>query len=188
MKTWIRLAVCSVIGLALAGCSSDLSKSASPVALIASTSQVLHRLDLLGGTGCDQSIGAIKLQAIQKTSGSSNTTFTQVRLTSYHVSYVRTDGGKLVPAPFDRSMDSLITPGDSASDVSGFIAILPEALRQAPFVALLPVNGGRDPDTGLSVIRMNVIVDIYGQTLAGDKVSASTLVPLDFCYNCGGCL
>ena len=188
MRRLIWLAAAGALSLALVGCNGDLTKSASPVALIASNTQTLSRIDLSGGTNCNQSWGVIHLQAVEKNPGTGTTSnFDQVRITGYHVSYVRTDGGKLVPAPFDRSMDSLITPGGTTQDVSGFLAILPEALNQAPFAALLPANGGKDPDTGLPVVRMNLIVDIYGTTLGGSKVSASTVFPVDFCYNCGGC-
>jgi hypothetical protein len=34
---------------------------------------------------------------------------------------------------------------------------------------------------------MDVIVEIFGQTLAGENVSGSTRFPLDFCFHCGGC-
>ena len=186
MKSWIRSATIAVAVLAFASCSSDIGKSSSPIALIASNTQTLSRLDLLGGTGCDQSIATVHIQALQKNAGSPTSDFNQVRLTSYRVSYVRTDGGKLIPAPFTRSMDSLITVG-TPSDVSNLSAFETGAFNQAPFAALITSNGGRDPDTGLSVIRMDVILDIFGTTLAGEKVSAETRVPLEFCYNCNGC-
>jgi hypothetical protein len=34
---------------------------------------------------------------------------------------------------------------------------------------------------------MDVLVELFGETLAGERVSGSTRFPLDFCYNCGGC-
>lgn len=186
MKSWIRSATIAVGVLALASCSSDIGKSSSPIALIASNTQILSKLDLLGGTGCNSSIATVHIQAIQKDPTSPTSDFNQVRLTSYRVSYVRTDGGKLIPASFSRTMDSLVTIGQ-ASDVTGFQAFETGALNQAPFAALIPSNGGRDPDTGLSVIRMDVVLDIFGTTLAGEKVSAQTRLPLEFCYNCNGC-
>src|SRR5512141_2716901 len=99
-KNLIRFGVIALVVAAMVGCNgSDLTRSASPVALIATTSQNLHTIDLNGGTNCDQNIGTINLQAIIKNpaSGSTNTTFEQVRVTGYQVSYVRTDGGKQVP-------------------------------------------------------------------------------------------
>jgi hypothetical protein len=189
-KNWIRQALIGTAMLAMAGCSgNDLTKSASPVALIATTSQTLHTLDLLSGaTGCNVSIGTVSMQALIKnpSSGTTNTTFEQVHVTSYQVSYVRTDGGKLVPAPFVMSTDLLLTPGGGASATT-FLAFQADALTQAPFAALLPVNGGRDPDTGQAFVSMDVTLTFFGETLAGDKVSAQTKVPLTFCFNCGGC-
>ena len=58
--------------------------------------------------------------------------------------------------------------------------------NQAPFVAILPQNGGKDPDTGLKVLKFNVTTTIFGQTLAGDNVSASSTIPLQVCYDCLG--
>jgi hypothetical protein len=187
MQRWIRTAAIAVLALAVGSCSSDLNKSSSPILLVASNTQTLSRVDLAGGTGCNTSIATVHIQAIQKNSNAPTSTFNQVRLTSYTVSYARTDGGKLVPAAFSRAMDSLVDVDASATDVTGFQAFETGALDAAPFAALLPQNGGRDPDTGLPVVHMNLTLDIFGQTLAGEKVSARTLVPLEFCYNCGGC-
>jgi hypothetical protein len=191
MRTWIRIAAFGAAALSLAGCSSEITKSAAPVELVATNTQVLNRIDILSGAqGCDQPVGTIQVQAIVKNpaSQSTNTTFEQVRINHYTVSYVRTDNGKTVPAPFTRSIDGLLTPGGGATSLNSFLILLPEALNQAPFAALLPLNGGRDPDTLSTTIHMDVVVTIFGQTLAGDNVSASTRFPLDFCYNCQGCL
>lgn len=189
MRTWIRLAAFGAM-LSLVACSSEISKSASPIELIATNTQVLNRIDILSGAqNCNQNIGTIELQAIVKnpSSGSTNTTFEQVKLTNYTVTYTRTDGGKLVPASFTRTISGLLTPGGGATSLNNFLILTPEALLAAPFAALQPQNGGRDPDTLSPTIHMNVTVTVFGQTLAGDNVSASTTFPLDFCYNCNGC-
>jgi hypothetical protein len=188
MRTWIRIAAFGAM-LSLAACSSEISKSASPVQLIATNTQLLNRIDILGGQGCDSTVGTIELQALTKnpTSGSTNVEFEQVKLTSYTVSYVRSDGGKLVPASFSRPISGLLTPGGGASSLNNFLILTPEALLVAPFASLFPQNGGRDPDTLSTTIHMNVTVTVFGQTLAGDNVSANTTFPLDFCYNCNGC-
>ncbi|HEY2323990.1 MAG TPA: hypothetical protein VGJ82_14130 [Thermoanaerobaculia bacterium] len=189
MRTWIRFAAIGAV-LSLAACSSEITKSASPIELVATNTQVLNRIDILSGAqGCNQTIGTIELQAIVKNpaAGSTNTTFEQVKLTSYTVSYTRTDGGKLVPASFTRAISGLLTPNGGATSLNNFLILTPEALLVAPFAALQPQNGGRDPDTLSSTIHMNVTVTVFGQTLAGDSVAASTTFPLDFCYNCNGC-
>ena len=189
MTTWIRFAAFGAV-LSLVACSSEITKSAAPIELIATNTQVLNKIDILtGAQNCAQPVGTIELQAIVKnpSSGTTNSTFEQVKLTSYTVSYTRSDGGKLVPASFTRPISGLLTPGGGATSLNNFLILTPEALLVAPFAALQPQNGGRDPDTLSSTIHMNVTVTVFGQTLAGDNVAASTTFPLDFCYNCSGC-
>jgi hypothetical protein len=60
-------------------------------------------------------------------------------------------------------------------------------LRRAPFVALQPQNGGRDPETGRTVVQVDVTVEVFGETLAGDNVYDATTFPLESCFACGGC-
>jgi len=109
-----------------------------------------------------------------------------VKIDRYQVSYVRVDGGHLVPAPFVRSTSLVIAPGGTAEGTT-FIVFDPNALNQAPFAALLPQNGGVDPETGRPIITMDVITTFFGQTLAGERVSGNTRMTLDFCFSCGGC-
>jgi hypothetical protein len=190
MKTFSKsvLVAAAVAAVGLAGCSNDLSRNAAPVELIVTNSQNLQVIDLNGGTRCDETIATVNLQAVLKNSNQiSDQTFNQVRITRYRVSYVRTDGGKIVPAPFVRSIDNLLTPGGAPSSVSNFQAFEVDAVLHAPFQALFPNNGGRDPETGRPVVSMDAILEVFGETLAGEKVSGTTRVPLDFCYQCGGC-
>jgi hypothetical protein len=184
-KQWIRFVLAGMV--LMLGCNSnDLTKSASPVALIVSNTMTFHHIDVAGGTNCDQLWGTIQMQAIAKNSNSPVTTFNQVRISKYQVSYQRTDGGKLVPAPYVRTLDMLLDVGGAATG-GKFIVLSPDAFLQAPFAALYPNNGGVDPDTGRAFVQMDIIVEVFGQTLAGESVSGSTRFPMDFCYNCSGC-
>jgi hypothetical protein len=35
---------------------------------------------------------------------------------------------------------------------------------------------------------MDLILEIFGETLAGERVSGSTRLTVDFCVSCGGCV
>lgn len=189
MKNTMTLAAL-IAAAALFGCSGELTDSAAPVELVVTNTQNISILELnptIAATDpdCAENIGTVNVQVIPKrteATGSVNA----VRVTRYRVSYQRTDGGRLVPAPFVRSTDSLIDVG-SNSDLSDFLVIEPDALSQAPFAALLPQNGGRDPDTGRPFIKMDVILEVFGETIGGSNVSDATRFPLEFCYGCGGC-
>ena len=42
-------------------------------------------------------------------------------------------------------------------------------------------------ETGRPIVGLDVVVEVFGETLAGERVSGSTRFPLDFCFDCGGC-
>ena len=185
----------AAIMLLAAGSCNDINRQESPVSLIVTNTQLLHQLDLagdaVGSTKCQGNIATVQILALQVQPSSSNPNLTgadlnQVKIDRYRVSYVRADGGHLVPSPFVRSISSLITVGSSSS-ATGFQAFDPNALNQAPFAALLPQNGGHDPETGRSIVTMDVILEVFGSTLAGERVAGSTRMTIDFCFSCGGC-
>jgi hypothetical protein len=187
MKKNLLLVAVALLASSMLSCSGELTDDSSPVELIVTNSQTLNVIDIGPNTDadCDQNVGSINMQVIPK-NASATGNLLQVRVNRYRVSYQRTDGGTQVPSPFVRSIDTLIGVGSTAS-LSTFTILEADALNQAPFAALQPQNGGRDPQTGRPVVKMEVIVEIFGETLGGDNVYDATRFPLDFCYDCGGC-
>jgi hypothetical protein len=185
---WAQTVVIVTLATMTLSCSNELTRSAAPVELVITNLQNLNRIDLFPlAENCDQNIATVNIRAILKAPLEEvNQQFNDVRITRYRVSYVRTDGGSLVPASFVRSIDLFVTAGGT-SELGSFLAFQSEAISQAPFAALLPQNGGRDPETGRTTVRMDVILDVFGETLAGANVAGRTRIPLDFCYDCGGC-
>lgn len=191
MRTTMRknptIVAAAMLAATVFGCSNELTSNSAPVELVVTNTQALQRLDISPNDDpdCNASVGTINMQVIPKNANVSGN-FVQVRVTRYRVSYQRTDGGQQVPASFVRSVDTLISVGQSGS-LTQFVILEASAVNQAPFAALLPQNGGRDPITGQQTVKMDVIVEIFGETLGGDNVYDSTRFPLDFCYDCGGC-
>lgn len=188
-RKWISAILTAVLAVSSLSCGNEFTRSASPVELVVTNTQNIHRIDLANDAeGCNVSVGTINIRAILKAPDLNvDQRFNDVRITRYRVSYVRTDGGTSVPAQFVRTIDILVTANGSDSGLGAFTILTSDAINQAPFAALLPQNGGRDPETGRSTIRMDVIVEIFGETLAGANVAGRTRFPLDFCFNCGGC-
>lgn len=186
MKHITQILILALAAVLVAGCSGELTDNAAPVELVVTNTQNLTRLDIAPNDDedCDENIGTVNLQIFPKNADAGGS-FTQVRVTRYRVSYRRTDGGTQVPAPFVRSIDTLVGVGTAVG--SNFTVIQSDALTQAPFAALQPQNGGVDVETRRPIIRLEVILEVFGETLGGDNVYDSTAFPLEFCYNCGGC-
>lgn len=181
----LAISVLVVLSVLMLSCN-EVGRDPSPVHLVATTTQELTTIDLAGGEGCDQSLGSITVRAIQR-NPDLNPTFLAVDLERMRVTYVRTDGGTLTPASFTQTIDGFIEVGGSGATLNNFIVFRQDALTQAPFAALHPINGGVDPETGRQSVDLDVIVEIFGETLSGVNVSTQTRFPLTFCYNCGGC-
>jgi hypothetical protein len=190
-RNLVPIAAVVFAGLAALSCS-EANRQSSPVLLTLTNSQNFNQIDLSGGAGCTGSVGTVQMttRTIQNTANgglNNNNSLNDVHITRYRVSYSRTDGGTMVPTPFVRAVDVIIAPGGTAS-LSRFLVLEGDAFNQAPFAALLPQNGSRDPETGRPIVKMEVVLEVFGETLAGENVSASTRFPLDFCYACGGCV
>lgn len=167
------------LGLLAAGCN-EANRNQSPVELVASTVQERLLIDFANPAAGN--LGTIQIRAIPK--GGTISQYMDVRLINYRVSYRRTDGGTQVPASFIRSTSGIIPVGGAAQSLNDFTVLQSEALNQAPFAALLPQNGGRDPETGNSVVKMEAFVEIFGETLGGERVRAAVTIPLWFCVGC----
>jgi hypothetical protein len=189
-RTGLALALAAVAVVATS-CNS-VNRESSPVKLIVTNNQTLQQIDLAGGTNCEQNVATVQMQSVllqDQTNANlpTDNRLNDIVISSYQISYVRTDGGKAIPQPFSRSISGIIIAGGSTTLLTNFLIFDPTAIEQAPFAALLPVNGGRDPETGKSFVKMDVVLTVFGATLAGERVSGSTRVPLNFCFACNGC-
>ena len=187
------IATVALLGAAMLSCK-EINRQSAPVQLLLATTQILQQIDLKpGAANCNQNIGTVKITNVliqntqQPVNLPTNSTLDDVLITEYRISYARTDGGTSIPAPFTRSISLSVPLGSAGANLGTFLAFQPDALSQAPFAALLPQNGGRDPQTGRPVVQMNIILEVFGQTMAGERVSGSTRIPLDFCFDCAGC-
>lgn len=182
-----KIVLLVLIGLsALVLCScSDINEQTSPVELVATAEQDIQVIDL-SDAECG-SLGTIELRAIVKNTAVDDTRFLDVKLQQMRVSYQRTDGGKLIPQPFVQSISGLLPASGAATALNDFFVFQVNAFTQAPFAALFPTNGGVDPETGQPFVKMDVVMEIFGETLSGENVATSVRFPLTFCNNCGGC-
>jgi hypothetical protein len=83
-----------------------------------------------------------------------------------------------------RTISGTVPVGGAPTSFNTFTVFDIGSLTQAPFAALMPQNGGRDPETGNRFVKMDVIIDIFGETISGERVSARAQAPFTFCVGC----
>jgi hypothetical protein len=187
-KSVILLTVVAAAGGAL-GCGSKVREGRSPAFLIVNS--------VLAASGTDKTFtntlasdvvtkGTIYEDAGQATmtlslkdigpagNPTAPTTNNFITLTRYHVSYRRADGrntpGVDVPYAFDGASTATIT--DSVTSFT-FILVRVQAKQEAPLRALVG-NGGAQ------VINTIADVTFYGQDQAGNEVSATGSISVNF--------
>jgi hypothetical protein len=179
------LTVASLVAIGSLSCSGELTDNAAPVELVITHTAEIGVIDVSPDADddpdCGQDLGTINMLTIPKNSSVTGPR-TQVRVNRYRVSYRRTDGGTIVPPSFVRSIDTLVGPA-GADTVFRLFEL--GVLNVAPLVSLQPSAGGRDPETLRPFVRMEVILEVFGETIAGDNVYDSTSIPFEFCYGCG---
>lgn len=174
-------AIATTLGLLGFIACSDINEEGAPVELIATIVEQANVYDILNPP---ELLGEIELRARVKREDPTSTRFLDVQLESYRVTFVRTDGGTQVPPSFVRATSGLIPATGSATPGPDLLIFEPGTFTQAPFAALLPQNGGVDPETGQRIVKLDVVIDIYGETLSGEDVSARTRMPITFCAGC----
>ncbi|HXH37951.1 MAG TPA: hypothetical protein VNN08_04955 [Thermoanaerobaculia bacterium] len=192
LKNVAMIAAILLPSVAILSCKS-VAKESGSVELVVSGIQNINQVDLqAGAAGCATSIGSVQMRILLLQNQNDalhpvTNTFNDVKLDRYQVTYLRTDGGTLVPPSFVRSTSQVLVVGGGSQSLSDFLAFETNALNLAPFAALLPQNGGRDAETGLNFVKLNITLTVFGQTLAGERVQGSATFPVNFCFNCGGC-
>lgn len=182
--------------LTMSGCQEG-ANNPSPIDLVARVQQHFQVVDVTA-TSC-QVIGSVFLRPIVKDANPVDGRFLDVRLTSYRVTYRRTDGGTLAPQTFTRTL-SMVLPRDVETTINLRLPVpgdVPEpdsllildtaAINQAPFAALRGSNGGVDPETGRRNVTLEAVIDFFGETLSGENVAARTRMEYTACVGCGAC-
>jgi hypothetical protein len=106
--------------------------------------------------------------------------YSTVQVTSYRVTFVRTDAGNDVPAGFQQALTASVTAGGGDTVIEGLTICRADQKLQPPLYYLTPFSYGFEPGTGYTAISCNCIIDVYGQTLAGDEVFASGAIAVNF--------
>jgi len=172
------LAVAS-LGL-LPGCNNNKQgDDAAPVYLTISVDLLPAQKNVADGLPLQIQTATIRNQF--KVPGNGTSSFLDVQLDRYVVSWERIDGGTRVSATEEFGGDVII-PAGGVSTLTNYIFMSRSALMLPPLDQLFPFNGGIDRETGKQEIRMRGHITLFGHTLAGQPVGGTGNFDMDFLY------
>jgi len=183
------LVACLLPVLIVAGCSAsgDIDNTPAPVILvvgnISQTTSPFGDVLTSGGTIPEDGI-EVQFTARLK-NGTDNTapTLQEIIVQRYEVTFARTDGGTAIPAGFQRGMNVRVrvTPHNSQSDIltNAQLVLVPSTIKSQPPISHL-ISPGFEPETGFVNIQVNATIRFFGHTLAGDAVSATATIGVNF--------
>ncbi len=181
----VALVACILSLLVLPACNDAIDDTASPVWL--TVSSIEPSSDPFGDV-YDSELGSFMSDTVDvslsvnfanQANPPTGTAYTTVQLTSYRVTYLRIDNGNDVPAGFQEALTLSVEVGNNVT-ISDLTICRAGQKLQPPLYYLTPFSYGFEPGTGYTTISCNCIIDFYGHTLAGEAVSASGGIGINF--------
>ncbi len=179
-----------IVAVALApACSApgDIDNTSALVVLIAGNLSEVNTPfgDVLtsGGTIPDDSVTVRFTARLKQSTDNTAPSLQEVIVERYEVTFARTDGGTAVPAGFQRAMNAKVrlTPHNAANELftDVTVSVMPSTGKAQPPISHL-ISPGFEPDTGFINIQCTATMRFFGRTVAGEEVSATASVGINF--------
>jgi len=165
-----------LLSLMLVSCGESVGGNGkSPVFLVASGGDVVGmQIDVYDPTypgGVADDFFEVTIKSIYKNqSDPPNTTFADVILQEYRVTYYRADGNTNVPDPFLVQLSGIIPAGGEYE--LNLLLVRSDAKLKSPLKEL--AFGG-----GEGEIHLQAVIDFFGEDLMGNHVSTTMVVIID---------
>lgn len=176
------------LGCGAAG-SIDDSESAAILVInqISQTSDPFGDVLTSGGTIPEDTIEVEFAAHLKAPTGPPGTatepTLQSIVIDSYQVEFTRTDGGPQAPSGFRRGMSLRVviteTGQTTLNTSTASITLVPSTTKAQVPISFL-IDPGFEPDTGFVNIQANARITFFGRTLAGDRVTATADVGINF--------
>jgi hypothetical protein len=171
MKTTMRLLSAGLLLLALAGCDSRTERTDGGGVLltISDFGTLPLTISVNDTTTPDRfQIDDITITSVVKDTGGTTSPLMNVELSSYQITYSRTDQGTRLPPTLVGSIFGTV-PVSGTNVINGMPIVL------APQLTSLPLSDlsarGIDSETGSAVVGLRVGIQFFGRTLGGQNVA-----------------
>lgn len=185
----IRLLAVAAVLAVLAACSAsgNIDNTTAPVVLIVGNVRAVSTPfgDVLSSSGSiPEDTVQVDLVARLKSPGDLTTpSLQEVVVERYEVTFSRTDGGTAVPAGFQRGINAkvrLTGNNETTERITQITLVLvPSTIKSQPPLSQL-IDPGVESATGFVNIQATATIRFFGTTVAGDAVTASASIGIDF--------
>jgi hypothetical protein len=165
---------------ALGGCANHTADTEAPVFLSADLRQGIVDIDI--SVPVDVAVPQLNIESHLKNPDATTVSAQEdVYLNEWVVTCSRTDGGTVASPVWHNFLPVYVPAGGSAS-LTNYRIFPSDYFSQPPLNQLFPENGGHDVETGKRTIRQRAHVEVFGQTVAGRKLSVVFDMNLNFYY------
>lgn len=117
------------------------------------------------------SLETVTINSIVSNTNQPTSQLMDVQLNTVEITYSRADSGTTVPPPFVYNVVGTVPVGGQLT-YTGMPILSTDQLNRPPLSDLLFQNGAVDRETGLSIVKLNVTIRVFGQTVAGTDVAS----------------
>lgn len=179
-----------LIGGFACGTKNKLGETIAPVYLVVNGIEPLHTTPVsslpkhfgdvnYNGEPLDEIVRVTLANEFKDPAAVTPTSYQDIIVTNYRVSFVRTDGGVNVPDAFQQSTSYQVPAGGTAT-IEDLVILKAHQKLQPPLEYLQPWSLGFEPTTNYISITCNALIELSGETVTGEKVCASGFVMITF--------
>lgn len=183
--TSVGLVLAAALVLGSCGGNSTLDDTEAAVFITVEVEEYNPDIDICAYIqgGADVTIETLNVVSSPKAPGADLGPSQDVQITRWAITPERNDGGTTASpqAIFDQG---IIVPAGGTTNLDNWRVYPVEYLDESPLGYLLPQNGGVDPETGSSIIRQRLVLQMFGETVSGKSV-ASNPQSIQFKFFCG---
>lgn len=184
MTRLCQLGLIAILGTVAVSCGggSNLADTEAPVVLTVNIDLYNPDIDICQTAGIDVSIDTMTVTSRAKSPDAVLGSNADVLIERWVITPARDDGGTTASPQWTYDQTVYVEAGGEAA-LSNYRVYPAEFFDVEPLVNLKPENGGFDPETGRSNIREKLMLQMFGKTIAGKRVS-TVPVPLPFNFTC----
>ena len=175
-----RIGLAALLAFAILGCGGNHSADTeAPVFISVDITQGVADVDV--SVPVDVVIESMTFNSQSKSPDAILSQQQDVILSEWVVTPERSDGGT-VASPMWRNFYSVYVPAGGSANLQNYRIFPSDFFHEMPLSQLFPENGGFDAETGRRNIRQRLKVEVFGKTVAGQKLSVRFDVGVNFFY------